>query len=472
MMFILNFIPIFCLVKDLATQTVVLQCCLKNGLYVFPQDQVKFSKSFPTSGTSRHSSDSSSNNSCHSFVQKSAYIHDAKPSDVFELWHKRLGHPSAKIVHKVLSFCNIQSINKMSNTVCLACCYGKFHKFPFTPSDTVCTEPLQIVYSDLWCSSSMSSSSGSNYYISFVDVFSRFTWIYFLKRKSDALEVFKCFKNHVELQLGHQIKVLQTDWGGEFRPFKGFLSSLGIIHRHPCPHVHEQNGLVERKHRHIVENGLALLAQSSLPFRFWEEAFSTAVYLCNRLPTPVLSHKSPFEVLYNKRPDYLSLRVFGCACYPNIRPYNSQKLTYRSTKCTFFGYSDVHKGFKCLSPNGRVYIARDVIFYESCFPFADKSQPPNTSPNISPISFPICIPTLPICEESVPIHVVNEPIPTPPCVSDPTTSFASGPAPFLSPVQATDLQAQPPIPSIDGPTGTTDPVQHVSASLQSQPTQV
>ena len=71
------------------------------------------------------------------------------------------------------------------------------------------------------------------------------------------------------------------------------------------------------------------------------------------------------------QPDYNFLRTFGCVVWPNLRPYNSRKLEYRSKQCVFIGYSDMHKGFKCLDPKeGRVYISRDVVFDESVFPFA------------------------------------------------------------------------------------------------------
>jgi hypothetical protein len=69
--------------------------------------------------------------------------------------------------------------------------------------------------------------------------------------------------------------------------------------------------------------------------------------------------------------DYNSLRVFGCACWPNLRPYNSHKLAFRSKQCAFLGYSNLHKGFKCLDTHsGRIYISRDVVFDETIFPFA------------------------------------------------------------------------------------------------------
>jgi histone deacetylase 1/2 len=109
--------------------------------------------------------------------------------------------------------------------------------------------------------------------------------------------------------------------------------------------------------------GLTLLAHASVPLKFWDEAFSTAVYLINRLPSKVLNYETPFERLFNQNPDYSFLRTFGCAVWPNLRPYNSRKLAFQSKQCVFIGYSTLHKGYKCLDPKeGRVYISRDVVF--------------------------------------------------------------------------------------------------------------
>jgi histone deacetylase 1/2 len=72
--------------------------------------------------------------------------------------------------------------------------------------------------------------------------------------------------------------------------------------------------VAERKHRHLVETGLALLAHSSLPLRFWDEAFLTACYLINRMPTSVLQKDTPIHRLFKVDPDYSFLRIFGCAC--------------------------------------------------------------------------------------------------------------------------------------------------------------
>nr|KYP52263.1 Retrovirus-related Pol polyprotein from transposon TNT 1-94 [Cajanus cajan] len=137
---------------------------------------------------------------------------------------------------------------------------GKSHRLPSSPSTTVYSTPLELLFCDLWGLAPMLSSMGYHYYMSFVDAYSRFTWIYFLKNKSKALTIFKQFQAMVELQFNHKIKFVQSDWSGEFQPFTQFLTNLGITHRLICLHTHHQNGVVKRKHRNIVEMGLTLLS--------------------------------------------------------------------------------------------------------------------------------------------------------------------------------------------------------------------
>lgn len=127
-----------------------------------------------------------------------------------------------------------------------------------------------------------------------------------------------------------------------------FSMILELIHRFTCPHTSHQNGTVERKHRHVVESGLTLLAHASIPYKYWDHSFSTAVYLINRLPTVALSaNKSPYQALFQEQPAYLSLKIFGCACFPHLRPYNQYKMQFRSAECVYLGPSSQHKGLCC-----------------------------------------------------------------------------------------------------------------------------
>ena len=124
---------------------------------------------------------------------------------------------------------------------------------------------MELVVSDIWGPSPVISNNQFRYYIHFLDVYNRFIWIFPLKLKSDVQKVFLHVKSKVENLLGHKITRLQTDGGGEYQKLKSILENYGIEHRISCPHTQEQNGLAERRHRHIVETRLTLMATTSIP---------------------------------------------------------------------------------------------------------------------------------------------------------------------------------------------------------------
>lgn len=135
--------------------------------------------------------------------------------------------------------------------------------------------------------------------------------------------------------------------------------------RHP-----QQNGVAKCKHRHLRELGLTLSFVSKVPLIYWPEAFQTACFLINRLPSSIRSFNSPFYLLYKERPDYSCLRTFGSRCFPLLKGSTPHKLAPKSLPCVFLGYSDRHKGYKCLYPaTGKLFISRSVVFDESHFPY-------------------------------------------------------------------------------------------------------
>lgn len=219
---------------------------------------------------------------------------------MYQPWHHKLGHPSHDVLKHVPKLCNVSIPNKQFDESCNAYCMGKVHRLPSTSSTTIYTNPLELIFCDLWGPSPIQSTFGYTYFLTFVYVHSRYTWIYTLKIKSCTLTTFVQFKALVELQFGLKTKSVQTDRSGEFKPLTHFLTLHGIIHRITCPHTHNQNGSVERKHRHVVEIGLILLDQANFLFMFWDHAFITTTYLINKLPSSTLGNNSPFFLLYSK----------------------------------------------------------------------------------------------------------------------------------------------------------------------------
>ena len=149
-----------------------------------------------------------------------------------------------------------------------------------------------------------------------------------------------------------------------------FLSQNGISHQTSCVDTPQQNGIVERKHRHLLEVARALRFQAHLPIKFWGECVLTAAYLINYAPTPKLSGKSPCEILFSKPPSYSHLRVFGCLCYVHDKNRSNDKFAPRAKPCVFIGYPMGKKGYKvCDIESHKIFTSRDVIFYEDKFPF-------------------------------------------------------------------------------------------------------
>lgn len=126
---------------------------------------------------------------------------------------------------------------------------------------------------------------------------------------------------------------------------------------------------MERKHIQIVEIGLTLLAHVSMPITYWDQTFTTTVYLINILPTLGLpKFISPYAALYDKYREYMALKVFRLLCSPFLRPYNQHKLHFRKNYCVYLGVSPTHKGHKCLNAEGNFFIFKDVKFNEIEFP--------------------------------------------------------------------------------------------------------
>ncbi|KAJ0733108.1 putative RNA-directed DNA polymerase [Helianthus annuus] len=363
------------------------------------------------------------------------------------MWHQRLGHPHFRVFQHIVKTFSLPVSDKLCSSLCTSCQLGKMSKLTLPISSFRSKNILDLVYCDVW-GHTTTSFDGYRYFLLCVDHHTRYMWYFPLMQKSDVFTTFTNFVRLVERQFNTKLKSVQTDWGGELRNLTQFFTSNGILHRRSCPHTSEQNGIVERRHRHVVETGLTLLAQSKLPQTFWSFAFQTAVYLINRLPSRLSSNKSPYQLVFQRPPDYSFLRVFGCLCFPYLRPYNQHKIDFRSTPCIFLGYSPSHHGYQCLDQTThRIYIARHVRFNEHVFPSLTEPSidPPSSSTAATSFSTipdpPLAIfdnPSIPTTEPSPPTPPISEPVQTTPIPQTNTTQ------PTSSPSQPTTPRYRPP----------------------------
>ena len=174
-----------------------------------------------------------------------------------------------------------------------------------------------------------------------MDDFSRATWAHLMSSKSNAFPLLQSFIAYVETQFSVFVQYIRSDNGIEFQDTTAlhFYASKSIIHQKPCVDTPQQNGIVERKHKHLLEVARALMIQANLPQQFWGESILTAVYLVNRFPTPLLQYKTPFEILFKDKPSCTHLRVFGCFCYASTLKRGRSKFQPRASTCIFLGYA-------------------------------------------------------------------------------------------------------------------------------------
>lgn len=305
----------------------------------------------------------------------------ASPLSLTDRWHQRLGHSNHQRIRHMLSHKLVLGVPHLPNVshVCEACIKGKHsrHRIPKQATNRA-TRPLELIHSDL-CGPFPASLTGSRYFITFTDDFSRFTWVYFLKLKSEALEKFKVFKLYIETTLGSKIRSLRSDRGGEYMSdlFKSFCQQHGITRQLTVAKTPHQNGVAERKNRTLLDILRSMAITSQAPAPLWEEYLNTANYVNNRCSTRALNLATPFECITSRKPDLSHLRIIGSIAYVHIPKDMRTKLDPKSFSTILVGYDQHSKAYRCFDPStNKILISKDVIF--------DEGTMGNFSPNRAP----------------------------------------------------------------------------------------
>lgn len=291
--------------------------------------------------------------------------------DTQEVWHRRLAHLNSRSMYLMRSGM-VTGINYDNNNYesCEVCVKGKQTRLPFPKkSQSRSEEILGLVHTDLCGPMPCSSFGGSRYFLTFTDDFTRRTFVYFLKFKSQVFEFFKNFKKLVETQTGMKIKKLRSDNGFEYvnSKLQAFLEQHGIIHQKTVPYSPAQNGVSERANRTIVEKARCMLQEANLDQQYWAEAVQTAVYIKNRTPTKAVMGVTPEEKWSGKKVNVSHFKIFGCRAYAlcELR----KKFDPKSKMYTFVGYCEQSKGYRLSDPfcPTKIVTARNVVFFENKF---------------------------------------------------------------------------------------------------------
>ncbi|CAM8920521.1 unnamed protein product [Rhodiola kirilowii] len=309
------------------------------------------------------------------------------------LWHNRLGHVPHHRLGSLLKHCVADFSCKVDHMHCHLCPQAKQTRLPFCGSSTISQNLFDLVHVDIWGPYKEPTINGAKYFLTIVEDKSRVTWTYLMQHKGEAADHLISFYLMIQTQFKCSIKTVRSDNGSEFLSHKvtSFLQAQGCIQQTSCAYTPQQNGIVERKHRHLLEVARSLKFQSNVPSFLWGDCVLTATYIINRLPSSVLNGLTPFEVLFSRKPDYQHMRSFGCLCYmTNVTPGKS-KLDSRATSCIFIGYAFNQKGYKVFDlANHITYVSRDVKFVEDVFPCAAMS--PSSTEGMSVPEFTVPLP--------------------------------------------------------------------------------
>ncbi|XP_048431181.1 uncharacterized protein LOC125473010 [Pyrus x bretschneideri] len=251
----------------------------------------------------------------------------------------------------------------------MCCQYGKQHRERFPSGQAQrAGAPLELVHVDLCGPMRIESTGGNKYFMLLVDDATRMIWVYFLRFKSEALTCFQKFKAMTELQSGMKVKCVRSDRGGEFlsNEFKQYCDTEGIQRQLSISYTPQQNGVVERKNRTVIEMAKSMLHDKGMPYYMWAEAVHTAVYLLNRCPTKSLDSIIPFDAYSKRKPGIAHLKVFGSVCYVHTPSELRHRLEPKSIKGVFVGYAKCEKGYRVFDPiSTRLILSRDVVFDEN-----------------------------------------------------------------------------------------------------------
>lgn len=280
---------------------------------------------------------------------------------------------------------------KPKGVQCTACDEAKVNRTIAKVHDEAkSTQTLQLVHSDVM-DLPVPSLGGKRYLLSFIDDYSRYTQVRFLRNKSEANAALRQLITDAETQTGHKLKVLRCDKGGEYisKEFKRYLSEKGTHMQETHLDAPYENGVAERYNRTMLTASRTMFADSNQPETYWAEAMNTANYVKNRIEHAT-TQAIPYERYFGHQPMTSHLQQWGCPAIIHVQGRN--KLKPKGKRVIFIGYNEKNtKGYRFLNPkNGKVYLSKDATF---------KSMPNRTT---SPINVPGIIEYAIIAEAKTP----------------------------------------------------------------------
>ena len=288
------------------------------------------------------------------------------------LWHRRLAHVGMKNLHKLLKgehVIGLTNVQFEKDRPCAACQAGKQVGGAHHSKNVMTTSrPLELLHMDLFGPVAYLSIGGSKYGLVIVDDFSRFTWVFFLQDKSETQGTLKRFLRRAQNEFELKVKKIRSDNGSEFKNLQveEFLEEEGIKHEFSAPYTPQQNGVVERKNRTLIDMARTMLGEFKTPECFWTEAVNTACHAINRVYLHRLLKKTSYELLTGNKPNVSYFRVFGSKCYILVKKGRNSKFAPKAVEGFLLGYDSNTKAYRVFNKSsGLVEVSSDVVFDET-----------------------------------------------------------------------------------------------------------
>ncbi|GJS28116.1 retrovirus-related pol polyprotein from transposon TNT 1-94 [Tanacetum coccineum] len=275
------------------------------------------------------------------------------------LWHRRLNHLNFGTINDLARKDLVRGLPRLKfekDHLCSACQLGKSKKHTHKPkTENTNLEVLNTLHMDLCGPMRVQTINGKKYILVIVDDYSRFTWVKFLRSKDETPEVVIKFLKQIQVGLNKTIRYIRTDNGTEFvnKDLTAYYERVGIFHQKTVPRTPQQNGVVERRNRTLVEAARTMLIFSKALMFLWAEAVATACYTQNRSLIHTLHNKTPYELVHDKKPDLTFFRVFGALCYPTNDSEDLGKLQPTADIGIFVGYAPSRKGYRIYNKRTR-----------------------------------------------------------------------------------------------------------------------
>ncbi|GJY20397.1 putative ribonuclease H-like domain-containing protein [Tanacetum coccineum] len=268
------------------------------------------------------------------------------------LWHRRLGYVNFKTINKLVKENIVRGLPSKcfeNDQTCVACLKRKQHKASCKSKiQNSITQPLFMLHMDLFGPTFVSSLMNKKYCLVVTDVYSKFTWVFFLATKDETIGIFKSFITDIENLVDKKVKIIRYDNGTKFKNkvMSEFCELKGIKREFSVARTPQQNGVAERRNRTLIEVARTMLADSKLPTTFWAEAVNTACYVQNRVLVVKPHNKTPYELFRGRTLALSFMRPFGCyVTILNTLDYLG-KFDGKSDEGFFVGYSLNSKGFR------------------------------------------------------------------------------------------------------------------------------